>query len=1008
MFRPCRARSIPWRLVAFIVAMNGVAAMATESEWVEDQVLLYLETPDDTTAVVSACSGVAGLGWRFLASDIAALTLSPGSDVEQAAAQVMALQQEGITAASPHYLYAQSDESDVGALSLDEYEIPDYLHFSCPGVNDPLLDQQWGLGRDFLNIAPVWGQTLGDSNTVVVLIDGGLDITHPDLDPTSRSFRGYSTLDPATSSETWMEDYSGHGTAMAGIIWAQHNNQYGMAGVAPAAALRFIKAGYRPAPNYKYVFELLALLDAIELVRSWAINEVNHNFIVSCSLAYGHNTLGYEAQRIREAMQGLLALHNVLVVAAVGNDNDYSLEEVIPGSIYDEKRVIGYCAIPAAFSGVGKYSDPYYSADLDNIVLAVGGITAYASDGNWPVGCTPAPTIDIGPPYRTSYASYTDTCEIVVDVAAPGGGSFDYRNSSYGVQVLSASPLQLTPTGFAYGCGNSYSTAYIAGIAALAWSKNPGLTAEQLKYIMRVHAKRYRICPPELLGQSGGGVSPGRISLCPFIKFLGIHRFHGFVNGYESRCPFPSAALEEPVVWPQGSGQKTTNLSFDFDSVSSLTVGSGIPDAAELYAAIEERNVYKIAGGTLEGSVVCENADAVSIYGDLTIAQGATLHIIPRDPSRTFRVVFNDYDRIGGGSDTTRVEIRIAGGGTFNIDAGQVDFRPYKFASSTDSCWSGLTIESGANFLTEASVRKVSLSGCLRGLTAAAFPAQIESLSIASAGRALSVNGDMSVRQLTAKGAGDVVRIEPMSRLELTGPGFSDIRHIHSGSYDFVGVNMKSHSTLVISGGGCLIDGDGHGVGLALLSPSVRICGGSSGGLVVQDCNYGLLGQYCHGALLEGTVRVEGSRCDGFYLEQADSVSFVSTPTECWIGDNLQNGLRLENCRVLTLSGLTIENNGGAGMNALGQSSVKVRGCEFRYNGTGVLIADDSVGDLGDLEVGDPGENCFVQNGVYNVSNLNQAALLPADGNLWWRRYAGLTCPPEATKIYGRVRTTCP
>ncbi|MCR4824156.1 MAG: S8 family serine peptidase, partial [Bacteroidales bacterium] len=110
--------------------------------------------------------------------------------------------------------------------------------------NDRYLDDQWhfvndgSLGSAFkagidINVLPVWQEyTTGNSNVIVAVLDGGIDLKHNDLagvvlpagNNGSRNFlSGYSALNiPADD----------HGTHTAGIIGAINNNGIFCSGIA--------------------------------------------------------------------------------------------------------------------------------------------------------------------------------------------------------------------------------------------------------------------------------------------------------------------------------------------------------------------------------------------------------------------------------------------------------------------------------------------------------------------------------------------------------------------------------------------------------------------------------------------------------------------------------------------------------------------------------------------------------------------------------------------------------
>ncbi|MCC5933365.1 MAG: T9SS type A sorting domain-containing protein [Balneolales bacterium] len=118
------------------------------------------------------------------------------------------------------------------------------------GSNDPLLEQQWYLnntgqtggtpGAD-INVFPAWEMTSGSPEVIVLVIESGIDVSHPDLEnrlwinPTPGPENGYEDdfhgwNFPDMNND--IQDTFGTGTYSSGITVAQTNNDLFMAGVA--------------------------------------------------------------------------------------------------------------------------------------------------------------------------------------------------------------------------------------------------------------------------------------------------------------------------------------------------------------------------------------------------------------------------------------------------------------------------------------------------------------------------------------------------------------------------------------------------------------------------------------------------------------------------------------------------------------------------------------------------------------------------------------------------------
>ena len=85
--------------------------------------------------------------------------------------------------------------------------------------NDPLWSSSWSLAKT--NAAAAWSLTTGGPETVVAVLDTGIDLAHPDL---QGSFvQGYDVV----NRDDDPNDDHGHGTMVAGVVAARANNGLG-------------------------------------------------------------------------------------------------------------------------------------------------------------------------------------------------------------------------------------------------------------------------------------------------------------------------------------------------------------------------------------------------------------------------------------------------------------------------------------------------------------------------------------------------------------------------------------------------------------------------------------------------------------------------------------------------------------------------------------------------------------------------------------------------------------
>ena len=124
------------------------------------------------------------------------------------------------------------------AQELQEYDAwPDLILPQQAFFNDPLYEGQWYL--DYLETEKLFSVSTGSTNTIVSVIDSGIDITHPDL--SDQLHAPYDVVDNDNDPSPNPGDYcyggsstsigDEHGTAVSGIISAKADNNIGMVGI---------------------------------------------------------------------------------------------------------------------------------------------------------------------------------------------------------------------------------------------------------------------------------------------------------------------------------------------------------------------------------------------------------------------------------------------------------------------------------------------------------------------------------------------------------------------------------------------------------------------------------------------------------------------------------------------------------------------------------------------------------------------------------------------------------
>ncbi len=115
-----------------------------------------------------------------------------------------------------------------------EFAHPDAIYWATRwggAPNDPLYPQQWALNQandHDLNAPEAWAMTTGDAAVRVVVLDSGVQSSHPDLsvEPGEDFTDGVGDGSPNTACDN-------HGTAVAGCVAATIDNGLGVVGIAP-------------------------------------------------------------------------------------------------------------------------------------------------------------------------------------------------------------------------------------------------------------------------------------------------------------------------------------------------------------------------------------------------------------------------------------------------------------------------------------------------------------------------------------------------------------------------------------------------------------------------------------------------------------------------------------------------------------------------------------------------------------------------------------------------------
>jgi PKD repeat protein len=289
------------------------------------------------------------------------------------------------------------------------------VHAAAVPITDPLsVSDSWPLANPFFPDA--WSLTTGSSSVVVAVVDTGVQIAHPDL---GAFVPGWDFV----NNDSDPADDQGHGTAVAGIIAAQGNNDIGIAGTCWKCRIMPVK-----------VLDSSGSGSDVNVAKGivWAVDHGAD--VINMSLG-GTDT----SQTLADAVSYAERL-GVVVVAAAGNDGGTALATT-PN-------------YPAAYSGV-------ISVAADDETNALYG---WSNHGSWVAvgapGCTYSTTLN------GSYAGFCGTSAASPFAAGLAGLARSYNLAATASSVVSTiEETAQAPSGdTAHGLINA--NAALLGIAA--------------------------------------------------------------------------------------------------------------------------------------------------------------------------------------------------------------------------------------------------------------------------------------------------------------------------------------------------------------------------------------------------------------------------------------------------------------------------------------------------------------------------------------------------------------
>lgn len=257
-----------------------------EESYVEDEILVVLNPAAKDQAVAALSGNDYTESIQIEESDdtvdYAVVELTDEMSVSEAVDYFEAMPE--VLYAQPNYIYEIEDDT------ANSYQPSDTFYSNQWYLNAICVPQTWNLLR---------GRT--QYEVLVAVIDTGIDLTHPDL---------YSNIDTAhtvscvtTDYNPISNDFTGHGTHIAGEIAAVFDNQTGIAGI---------------SNNYAKI-AAIQCSDGKKITTAYATNGVNYAISIGARIINMSLGTASEDLLLKEALQKAYD-SDILIVCSAGND----------------------------------------------------------------------------------------------------------------------------------------------------------------------------------------------------------------------------------------------------------------------------------------------------------------------------------------------------------------------------------------------------------------------------------------------------------------------------------------------------------------------------------------------------------------------------------------------------------------------------------------------------------------------------------------------------------------
>lgn len=220
---------------------------------------------------------------------------------------------------------------------------PDKINETDAVANDPYFPSQYGLSA--LSAAAGWEYQTGSTDTIIAILDTGINGAHPDIAARisgTRSVWFDLNNGNARYAENPPTDCQGHGSHVAGIAAAATNNAEGMAGVTwqgEVVSIRLFNSGFgscRQTPDS-------AIAAGLDYAAAMA-SSTGRRVVANLSLGSDPTSLTDPCDSVLQTAVANALAQNVVVVAAAGN---YLTPTALGKPVMCPARIPGVIAVGA-------------------------------------------------------------------------------------------------------------------------------------------------------------------------------------------------------------------------------------------------------------------------------------------------------------------------------------------------------------------------------------------------------------------------------------------------------------------------------------------------------------------------------------------------------------------------------------------------------------------------------------------------------------------------------------